>query len=116
MDAVDQLTYVTPSYPVDAYEEAAAWEKRGGYNTAFFRILPKAPEPGCRNCQDAGFVMIAFCRAGPFRQGPPGHKKGETLMWFEGDHKRGQGWYISTKTISYECPACNGMPGGGLPT
>ena len=104
--------FITPALPPNAYDDMRSWKSRGKYHTLFIRPLMQVdPFPDgtevirCKNCVDADFVMVSFCRAGPFAR-ITNHKKGETLLWFDGDGKQGKGYYINVNTVSYDCPLC----------
>lgn len=104
---VDQNQYITPYLPQEAEEDIAKWRQQG--KMAVQRVLPMAMRAKCRNCQDAEFVMVSFCKAGPFRQ-VPGISKGNVITWFDGTSGHGPGWFIVKNTISYTCPHCAGRP------
>lgn len=104
--------YITPLLPPKAYEDMHSWRSRGQYHMAFVRPLMQIePLPDgqevvhCKNCVDADFVMVSFVRAGPFAR-VTNHKRGETLVWFDGNDRAGKGWYIIAHTVSYDCPMC----------
>lgn len=97
--------HVTPDLPNEAVKSVTNWKSESKFNNAFFRVIEQTSEAICKNCGDAGFVMVSFTRAGPF-QDVPNHRVGETLTWFEGNQECGKGWYIITNTISYKCHHC----------
>ena len=97
--------YITPTLPQKAYTDIANWKMKGKYYIAFICALMQADGVHCKNCVDADFVMVSFCRAGPFAR-VPNHKIGETMMWFDGSELAGKGWFIIKQTVSYDCPLC----------
>ena len=97
--------HVTPDLPREAKTQIKSWKSEGKYNGTFYRVLEQFPNAKCKNCSDAGFIMVSFTRAGPFNS-VPNHKPGEVLTWFDGNAEAGKGWYIVTKTISYPCHRC----------
>ncbi len=105
----DQNTYITPYLPREAHELATEWEGKKKHHIAFQYVLASNAHSKCRNCQDFGYVMLRLVKAGPFRQ-VPNHSKRDTLMWFDGSPGYGKGWYITARTVSFECPHCMGRP------
>lgn len=100
--------HVTPDLPKDAMEKIKLWEKESRYNKVFHRVLEQLSNAECKNCGDAGFIMVSFTRAGPF-ESVPNIKKNESLTWFDGNELCGKGWYVVEKTMSYPCHHCDGM-------
>lgn len=98
---VDHAKYIRPYLPQEAEEDIATWRQQG--KPVMQRVLPMFESARCRNCQDAEFILVSFCSAGPFRQ-VPSISKGEAITW------SGDGWFIVKKTISYVCPHCAGRP------
>jgi hypothetical protein len=103
---------VTPDLPIEARKEMSDWERSSVNHKAFVRILEQFPNAECKNCGDSGLIYVSFTRAGPFRE-TPGHHIGEKLTWFGGDGIVGKGWYIVSKTSSYQCHHCNTNVIGG---
>ncbi len=101
----DHNTYITPYLPQEAEEDIRNWRAKD--KPAMQRVLPESSHAQCRNCQDSQFVLVSFCKAGPFNQ-VPGISRGETLTY--NDQGPGIGWYIVKQTLSYECPHCAGKP------
>lgn len=103
----DPRIYITPYLPQAALNDATEWSRKK--KVVFQKVLPEVHGAKCRNCQDAEFVLVSFCRAGPFRE-VPNHRVGEVLTWFDEGPGVGSGWFIVENTITYTCPHCSGKP------
>lgn len=101
----NQDVYVTPYYPKSAIEKCEEWESKG--KKCFPKLVPKLNEADCGNCQDMGYVLMSFARAGPFKH-PVSTSSPWALMWFDGPGA-GAGWYV-VRTQSFVCPNCAGRP------
>jgi hypothetical protein len=101
--------YIKPYLPSEAHQLANEWEAKKNHNISMQYVLAANEHARCRNCQDFGYVMLRLVRAGPFQK-VPNHSKSDTLMWFDGSPGYGRGWYITAKTVSFECPHCMGRP------
>ena len=99
------MTHITPDLPIAAKEAIRKWRAEGEFNNTFYRVLQQKPMANCQNCGDAGFVMVSFTRAGPF-ENVPNHRIGETITWFDGNEEAGKGWYIISRTRSFDCQHC----------
>ena len=102
---MNNLAHITPDLPYEAKKRIRDWRAEGKFNNAFYRVIQQKPLTQCRNCADAGFIMVSFTRAGPF-ENVPNHRKNETITWFDGNEKAGKGWYIISQTRSYDCQHC----------
>lgn len=98
-------THVTPFLPAIAREDIEDWKRRKTTNNSFHKLVEQVGDIECQNCGDAGFLLVSFSRAGPFRS-VPNHRVGETLTYFDGNQFCGKGWYIIVKTRSFDCSNC----------
>lgn len=97
--------HVTPDLPARAKIEIKEWRSKGPYHRTFHRVLEQFSNARCKNCSDAGFILVSFTRAGPFSS-VPSHGRKETITWYDGDEHCGAGWYVIVRTESYTCHHC----------
>ncbi len=102
---MEHLPHITPDLPGEAKQRIKEWRGEGDFHNTFYRILQQPALVTCKNCGDAGFVMISFTRAGPF-DSVPNHRFGETITYYGGSEEVGPGWYIISRTISFDCHHC----------
>ena len=98
-----QDDYVIPAYPNSAFKFVERKLEDG--RRIFSRPMPQNASSECKNCVDLGQIYLSVARAGPFTH-VPGHRKGESLTWFDGDGKSRKGWYIIVETLAFSCPWC----------
>ncbi len=97
---------IKPYLPEGAKQDIRDWTAKNKNHKAFYRVIPQM-NASCQNCGDALFLMVSFARSGPYSQ-VPGHRRGESLTWFDGSQSAGAGWYIVARTMQYDCPHCRG--------
>lgn len=100
-------TIITPYLPNEALSAVQVHE-RTTKKPAFVTAYVKSNNPDdCPNCQGIGFVMVKFCKSGPFFTPAAGTS---VITWYEGSERFGAGWYIVEKTQGFPCPKCEGKP------
>ena len=98
-------SFITPYLPAEARSDIREWELAG--KIAVHRVAESNPRALCQNCMDHGVIYVSYLGAGPTRQ-PITIKKPSTYI--EPGELLKPGWYIITRTVTYICPHCKGVP------
>lgn len=102
------MTFITPSYPKDAYAMASNWSR--AHDKPAFAVCIELAETRlyhCKNCGDLGVLYMKLPSHGPF-QSPAA---AGVSTWYDGGEAYGKGWYVIDQVQAFPCPMCSGRRG-----